>query len=247
MNESKNTSRTSKQSSSEPSLTKYQTFEPVTMRRSQLKQAPYNPRIISEHARKRLKKAIRELGIVDTVVWNKRTGHVVGGHQRLSILDDLERGRDYLLTVARIDVDEKTESKLNLVLNNWSAQGEWDTEKLEKIVLSLNGDLELTGFDPVEIQALCPTPDIESLFADEKDKMAKTAEELAAIKKRRKSEQAKTIGHNSAIDDGEFYVVLVAKDRNELDKFMELCQLDLGQRYHDIRKVADMIKHDETQ
>lgn len=60
-----------------------QQFEYGTVKRSQIKFADYNPRIIDESNQKKLVKAIRENGLIEPLVWNKRTGVLVGGHQRL--------------------------------------------------------------------------------------------------------------------------------------------------------------------
>ena len=59
---------------------------------SKLIPAEYNPRIELKSGDKeyeKLKKSIQEFGFVEPVIWNKNTGHVVGGHQRLSVLKDL--------------------------------------------------------------------------------------------------------------------------------------------------------------
>ncbi len=69
-------------------------------------------------------------GLVTTPVWNRRTGNLVSGHQRLSILDELERSKEYAVTVSVIDVDESEEKKLNIQLNNPSMQGTWDMDLL---------------------------------------------------------------------------------------------------------------------
>ena len=102
----------SKQPSSENSLpneqpvSKYQGFEPCKVHRSALKNAPYNPRSMDDEARKKLRKQLKTHKLVEGIVWNVRTGNIVGGHQRIGIVDELERGQDYYLTVCKIDVDE---------------------------------------------------------------------------------------------------------------------------------------------
>ena len=59
---------------------------------------------------------------------NKRTGlTVVSGHQRLSVMDELQKfpDNDYRIRVDVIDVDEKQEKELNILMNNPNAQGTW--------------------------------------------------------------------------------------------------------------------------
>lgn len=67
-------------------------------------------------------------------MWNRRTGNLVGGHQRLSLLDELEGTDDYRLTVSRIDVDDAQERALNVVLNNPEAQGNYDMDLLGQVI-----------------------------------------------------------------------------------------------------------------
>ena len=93
-----------------PQKTKYQIFTPMRVNRSELHEAAYNPRFITKENRKKLKQSVKE-GLADAIVWNKRTGNVVGGHQRLSVLDELERNKNYEMDVLAIDVDESTEKK----------------------------------------------------------------------------------------------------------------------------------------
>ena len=53
-----------------------------------LKAAAYNPRKElkpGDAEYEKLKRSIKEFGYVEPVIWNKRTGNVIGGHQRLSV------------------------------------------------------------------------------------------------------------------------------------------------------------------
>lgn len=101
--------------------------------RSQIKRAEYNPRIIDEESLKKLTKDIREHGLVTPLVWNKRTGVLVSGHQRLVAMDKIHRKKDYEVPVAVIDVDEKEEKQLNVQMNNPSLQGSWDLGALASL------------------------------------------------------------------------------------------------------------------
>ena len=60
-----------------------------TLKAAQLKAAEYNPRrdLQPEDAEyKKLRRSIEEFGYVEPIIWNERTGNVVGGHQRLKVL-----------------------------------------------------------------------------------------------------------------------------------------------------------------
>src|SRR5262245_36096757 len=55
----------------------------------QLRPAPYNPRLRlqpGDPAYRKLEMSLREFGLVEPLIWNETTGHVVGGHARLGIL-----------------------------------------------------------------------------------------------------------------------------------------------------------------
>jgi hypothetical protein len=110
------------------------------------------------HARNRakLRKSVSEFGLVTTLIWNKRTGNLVGGHRRLEEIDLAEGTSEYSLTVAEIDIDPLREKALNLVLNNPAAQGEYDDKLLAKLLEELEGklDIELTGFDESEVERM---------------------------------------------------------------------------------------------
>ena len=85
-------------------LSKYIKSESVELNRSAIHFADYNPRKLSEESRKTLKRGIKKFGLVGGIVVNKRTGlTVVSGHQRLSVMDELQKfpENDYKI---RVDV-----------------------------------------------------------------------------------------------------------------------------------------------
>jgi hypothetical protein len=134
--------------------TKVQTFEYREIQRTQITPAPYNPRRLDAEGERRLAENLQRVGLLTTLVWNERTGHLVGGHQRLLTLDALEGSTDYALGVAVIDVDEQRERELNVFLNNTWAQGEYDVDKLMALVSDCGGSADVVaamGFTPAEM------------------------------------------------------------------------------------------------
>ncbi len=121
----------------------------------QLKPAAYNPRKDlqpGDPEYEKLKRSMQEFGYVEPIVWNKRTGNIVGGHQRYKVL--LDMGMREVDCVV-VDLDETKEKALNLALNK--IQGDWDYPKLKDLLQELDTgefDLELTGFDMDEIEDL---------------------------------------------------------------------------------------------
>lgn len=118
-------------------LTRYAAFTFAQIDRSRVKNAPYNPRTIDRDARARLLKELKSHGLVEPIVWNLRTGNLVGGHQRLSILDDLHAGAEYAVPAAVIDVDEQEEKRKNVALNSPDMQGRYDSEMFNALALDL--------------------------------------------------------------------------------------------------------------
>ena len=115
----------------------------------QLKPAPYNPRTVlkpSSPAYKKLKASLTEFGLVEPLIWNELTGHVVGGHARLRILRELGVTE---VPVSVVRLSDAREKALNVVLNNAEAQARYDAAKLADLLTDLERvpELALTGFD----------------------------------------------------------------------------------------------------
>lgn len=116
---------------------------------SMIRAAEYNPRIDlkpGDPEYEKLKRSIEEFGYVEPLVWNERTGNLVGGHQRFKIIINEQQATEVEVSV--VDLDDTREKALNLALNKIS--GGWDEEKLAQVLAELqesNLDVELTGFD----------------------------------------------------------------------------------------------------
>lgn len=95
---------------------------------------------------------LRRHGLVEPVVWNERTGHLVGGHRRLEEVDAAEGTDAYTLGVAAINVDEQQEREINVGLNNQQAQGAFDPAKFFAVVDTLGATLEGMGFSKADLE-----------------------------------------------------------------------------------------------
>lgn len=139
---------------------------------SDLNRATYNPRIDlipGDPEYENLRRSITTYGLLIPVIWNKRTNNVVGGHQRLTVL---ENEGETEVDVSVVDLDPMQERQLNVALNK--IEGGWDEEKLGALLAELGDDATLTGFNQQEIDSL--TNDIDSLIDDDT-----VDEELQAI------------------------------------------------------------------
>lgn len=127
-----------------------------------LKPAPYNPRKELQPGSsgwKKLERSLREFDLVQPIVWNERTGHIVGGHQRVAILR--HRGETEV-DVAVVSLNPAKERALNVALNNAQVGGDWDLDKLRDLVGGLSAlpefDVTLLGFDERELRELALGP-----------------------------------------------------------------------------------------
>ncbi|MGX7168928.1 site-specific DNA-methyltransferase [Facklamia hominis] len=141
--------------------------------------ADYNPRKDlqpGDAEYEKLKRSIETFGYVEPIIWNKQTGRIVGGHQRLKVMQDL--GYQEIECVI-IDIDESKEKALNVALNKIS--GSWDEDKLMSLITDLEGsdfDVSLTGFDIAELDELFKdslTDGIEDDNFDVKEELKKPA------------------------------------------------------------------------
>ena len=141
---------------------------------SELIPAPYNPRKDIQpydEEYEKLKRSLQEFGYVEPVIWNERTGYVVGGHQRLKVLKQLgETEIDCVI----VDLPEEQEKALNIALNK--INNDWDDDKLKALLEDLQDtdiDITLTGFDSAELDKYLKIEDDEDdedgYFGDERE------------------------------------------------------------------------------
>ena len=103
--------------------------------RSEITLAAYNPRKITEEARKQLKANLKRVGLMGGIVWNENTGNLVSGHQKIGIMDELNNynpktnENDYKLRVEVVHLSEKEEKEQNLFMNNRAVQGDYTNDE----------------------------------------------------------------------------------------------------------------------
>jgi hypothetical protein len=144
---------------------------------SQLKSNPKNPRRVSDKKLEMLKKTLFEFGDLSGIVFNRKTGQLVGGHQRVKVFSPASKivitkqyqeptragtvaeghveidGEQF--TYREVEWDENKEKAANIAANKGA--GEWDFSQLSEWMLELdhiNFDMDLTLFDPEELERL---------------------------------------------------------------------------------------------
>lgn len=184
---------------------KYFTSKSVELKRSQIRLHEQNPRVISDENRKALKRGIKKFGMVGGIVVNKRTGYtLVSGHQRLSVMDELQKyntetkENDYPIRVDLIDVEEKEEKELLILLNNPSAQGEWDYDALRELIPDIDyKDAGLTeqDLDIIGVDYNFQTEEEKSIAGELDDLMEPVREDHQAEVAEKQAERAEKVAH----------------------------------------------------
>jgi hypothetical protein len=122
--------------------------ERVTLPIEKLVPAPYNPRAIKDEAMEGLKTSLDRFGLVQEIVVNKRTMHIVGGDKRVKALKEMGATE---VPVCFVDLTDAEEKALNVTLNNPMIQGEF-TGDLQKILDECGGQDLLKGLRMDELK-----------------------------------------------------------------------------------------------
>ena len=217
----------------EAKRTRFQKFEAKEIHRSQIKNAVYNPRTITDRARKLIKDNLKSVGLIGAIIWNETTGNIVGGHQRLAALDALEGGQNYTLTVDVVQLDAKTEKEQNVFLNNPNAQGDWDLKALEKM-LAEDVNLENAGFSQSEIYQLFG----DGALKGGSELTAELAEQVRITKERfEKIRNAKA----GDLDSPHFYSLLIFRNDTEREEFCKAIAME-DNRYLNGSELLEKLK-----
>lgn len=135
----------------------------------ELKPAAYNPRKKLKKGDKeyeKIKQSLLKFGYVDPIIVNKNMT-VIGGHQRLTVLKDLDYETAKCVIV---DLPKEDEKALNIALNKIT--GQWDEALLAELLVDLQEsdfNLDLTGFEPPEIDDILSNVHDKELSEDEFD------------------------------------------------------------------------------
>lgn len=215
---------------------------PEVIGRALIKNAPYNPRQIDRDSAERLRKSLKEHGLVDLPIWNKRTGNLVGGHQRISQLDALEGSKDYELMVNVIDVSEREEAQLNVQLNNPDLQGDWDFQKLADLAGEFDLDFDDMGFSEMSVDLMFDGDDRFSALLDN-DEVNGAMSDMAEIKAARQ----RIRDDSEEKDSVNYYATIVFHDETAKKRFMQAISINTWEQYVTLEQVLRVLNLDESQ
>lgn len=143
-----------------PKGIKQHTIERIAL--DQMKPAPYNPRTITPKNKEALRTSMRRFGNLQPVVWNRRTGNIVGGHQRY----DLHReAGDAATDAVVVDVSSSEERAMNIALNARSVTGIFDDERLASLLEGIRDD-DADLFRDLNFGDLLKVPEIDDEDAE---------------------------------------------------------------------------------
>jgi len=225
------------------SANKLEKFSIEKVRRRDIQGADYNPRKISESARKKL----REWGLLQPIIVNRNTMNIVGGHQRIGEMDAIMGTDDYELTVAMIEADEKREAAINVFLNNPSAQGEWDImapQGMKDVFPGIDFEADM-GFDLSDIDVMMLdtgnggfgiVKDAVSEAKKEARKQALREKETGDYFKAAKAEARQTAREDNAagkggVDTIDYTLTIVFPNNHEKREFMRKIRKPEGEKF----------------
>lgn len=102
-----------------------------------LKAADYNPRGMVPEAFQGLKNSLKKFGLVDPLIFNKKTGVLISGHQRLKAAKELGLVQ---IPVIELELDPNEEKALNVSLNNPLIQG-FFSDDINEIIKEISSSL----------------------------------------------------------------------------------------------------------
>jgi hypothetical protein len=228
------------------------------VKRSAISNAAWNPRSLSDGAKKKLQANLKRIGLLAPITVNKKTMELVGGHQRLACIDALEGSPDYTLDVAMVKLTDKQAKEAAIFLNNLEGQGEWDLPLLAAILPEL--DLEHTGFEPITLDIIFADTEFSDMFGEKSQAPAaqETFGELAAMSAMRDepedvpgegptsggdeavkrtasaaavAEMRKTSKGMTVSEDTERYSIIIFNSRKDREAFNERIGVDKATRY----------------
>lgn len=227
-------------------LSKHVKCEHANIKRNLIKNAEYNPRIISEDAQKKLKEILKKTGLCQSLVWNKRTGNLVGGHQRITILDQLEKSQDYEIPCDVVDLDLKEEVKLNIQLNQTSAMGEFDPDKLQDLHFEFP-DLDFMkdfAFDKADLDFMFN--DVNKILG--KNQLSEAKKNVMDAEKfhERKKEYRDNVESTGKYDETGWnnMVTIVFNTQSEKENFLKKIHIKPGEKYIKSTKIFDITKEE---
>ena len=198
-------------------MSKTESYEMRVVKRSEINLADYNPRQIDKETRNRLKKGLKKFGLVSPLLVNGANMTLISGHQRISVMDELEKypDNDYELNVSVVFLSKEDEMALNVQMNNTSMMGEFDVAGLTNMI-DLGANVSDFGFSESDIDIMFgDNPDIVDFLSDSEE-VEKSKEEIQKVREHRQEMTKEQKEQNSA----SYYFIVVCASSGEKKELM---------------------------
>lgn len=193
-----------------------------TVKRSEIKLNPYNPKRHTDEEVKLQVKNIKKNGYLGGIVFNIQSGNLIDGHRRVQALDTIHKydgtpETDYDIKVETVDFDEKTELEQMTYMATQNAKADWNliADYIDII------DPETVGLTPEEIKAIedlaaeaaeAQVEDLTGMFVREPEyELKKDEATFDDIEEQRKNKPSQTKEEVKAIKENN---TLIANTRN---------------------------------
>ena len=243
-------------------LNKSEKFEIKEIHRSEIKNASYNPRKINDKQRSGLKRNLKKMGLMYPLVWNKLTGNIVSGHQRIDICDEINGSDDYTLTMAVVNLTPKEEMQQNIFLNSTTYQGEFDFIKLKDTILENELDFKDCGLDEYDMSVINIDPKSLKIFGqveepeqehetepddyeDEDEPEQLTPEEKKEAIKQLKKDIQKSYGDSEQVKNVDAYVILSFSNQENKEAFCRRFDIPIGETIYKGEIFSNMVERVE--
>lgn len=143
----------------------------TNMKISELKEYESNPRLISNEAVDKVAESIKEFGFKVPIIIDENNV-IVAGHTRKLAAESI--GMEEVPVTVADDLTEDQIKAFRLADNKVSEFSEWDFEKLEEEINSIEN--EFTGFSAEDIKKMFDDDEEEESFDDVGDDLEKTME-----------------------------------------------------------------------
>jgi hypothetical protein len=240
-------------------MKKIKESEAVSIMRSQIKEAPYNPKNHTKDQIEQIKKNFKKVGFLGGIIWNERSSNMIDGHKRLKAMDliykyDGTPETDYEVRVEKTNLDDKTEKEQNIFQTK--SRTDFDDELLRILIpdidyqaAGLNDyDLEYLGLDLNADTANEVLQDVEDFYQPVKDqkeieksvkKELSDDERIQQVKDVKKDIQERSI---EKVQNMDAYVTLSFSTGAAKEEFMERFDFDPELKMIKGERLAEMIE-----
>lgn len=179
------------------------------------------------------------------IVWNESSGNLVSGHQKVGIMDEVNRydpethKNDYKIRVEVVHLTEKEEKEQNLFMNNRAVQGEFDDDLLIKML----GDIEYqnAGFDDFDMEMLGIADIPEEIEKNDFTDITTIKDGVIEAEQWRKESVVQDNAHLTSIDN----VTIESEENTQLDRSVDFyndSEENQIARHNEVQKIKDRIK-----